>query len=298
MVCSAKENIFVFIKYCKGLRDNSNLHLNRYNQNQLIEIFSLKDLEDDAIFSNYQRYDFYQLLWFTNVAGDSSYFLDFNEYTIENNQIVLVFPGQIDRLDVRQKEGYLFTINNDILFTINQRLNSDYLNGYFSNVFISLNDNETIILENLLSLMVLEYADENRITLMQSYMEAFLFHVASLFEKSDFFKNLQKHITDPLVAGLMRLIDANFIIHRETDFYANSLGLTNRRLNEISMKGTGKTVKQHLQERLILEIKKEIRLHRKNLKEIAFDLGFSEPAYFTRFFKLHTGQTPSQFRDN
>jgi methylphosphotriester-DNA--protein-cysteine methyltransferase len=117
--------------------------------------------------------------------------------------------------------------------------------------------------------------------------------VSSLFEDSHTLNN-----GDIFVAELMKLIDKNFINEKETDFYANLLGVTNRKINELCKKGTGKTVKQHLQEKLILEIKKEIRLRRKSLKEIAFDLGFNEPAYFTRFFKQHTNLTPTEFRDN
>ena len=95
----------------------------------------------------------------------------------------------------------------------------------------------------------------------------------------------------------MRLIDDNYISHRETDFYSEKFGVTNKKLNLACLKGTGKTIKQHLQERLILEIKREISLGEKNLKEISFSLGFSEPAYFTRFFKKHTSLTPREFRD-
>jgi len=251
-------------------------------------------MDDDTIFENYQRYDFYQLLWFTKVGGDRTYFLDFNEYTIEENQVVLIFPGQIDKLDVQHKQGFLYAIHNDILFHINQHLNSDYLNGYSSNVFISLDSKTKEILEQLNKLILKEYYSENRLLLMESYMEAFLFHISYLFENSDTVKNK----SDSLVAGLMRLIDQNFIIQRETDFYAEKFGMTPKTINEACKKGTGKTVKQHLQEKLILEIKKEIRLNKKSLKEIAFDLGFNEPAYFTRFFKQHTSLTPTQFRDS
>ncbi|MDL2256864.1 helix-turn-helix transcriptional regulator, partial [Bacteroidales bacterium OttesenSCG-928-I14] len=67
-------------------------------------------------------------------------------------------------------------------------------------------------------------------------------------------------------------------------------------LNKLSISGTGKTVKQHLQDRLLLEAKKEIRLNNKSLKEIAFDLGFNEAAYFSRFFKKQTSLSPLQFR--
>lgn len=267
--------------------------MNQLKETPSIEIFRLEEMGDDTIFDNYQRYDFYQLLWFTQVEGDPTYFLDFDEYTLQENQIVLIFPGQIDKLDVAGKRGFLFAIHSDILFHINQRLNSDYLNGYFSNSFISLDPAAKRILSELNALMLEEYHAENRLPLMESYLAALLFHVSSLFEKS---VGLKAN-TDSFVAELMRLIDFNFVQERETDFYANRLNTSNKRVNELCKKGTGRTVKQHLQERLILEIKKEIRMGKKSLKEIAFDLGFNEAAYFTRFFKQHTSMTPTQFRD-
>jgi len=275
------------------LKKEKNIFLNQLKEEPFIEIFRLEDM-NDTIFDNYQRYDFYQLLWFTRAGGNCSYFLDFNEYIIKEDQFVLIFPGQIDRLDIEGKEGFLFTIHNDIFYQINQRIKSDYLNGYFAHTFVTADNETRKILEQIRSLILTEYTSENRIVLMQSYMEAFLFYLSSLFETTDIFKNR----SDFLVSKLMRLIDLNFIRQRENDFYAAELGVSIKKLNEDCKKGTGKTVKQHLQEKLILEIKKEIRLKQKNLKEIAFDLGFNEAAYFTRFFKKHTSMTPKEFRDS
>ena len=266
--------------------------LNQLKKDQYIEIFDL-DNADDSIFGNYQRYDFFQIIWFTEVGGDPTYFLDFQEYTLKEDQIVIVYPGQIDRMDIQHKKGYLFAINSDTFFNINRRLNSDFLNGYLSNIFITLNDSVKKTLEILLDLMLSEYRSKNRIILMESYLEAFLFHINSLLGDTTLSKNNQATV----VAELMKLIDYNYITERETKFYAKELGLTIRRLSELTQKGTGKTVKEHLHERLILEAKREIHLNRKSLKEIAFDLGFNEPAYFTRFFKQHTTMTPSEFKD-
>jgi len=276
------------------LEERKNIILNQLRENPFIEIFRLEELVDDVVFGNYQRYDFYQLIWFEKVGGDRSYFLDFKEYTLDDNQLLLIFPGQIDRMDPHDKEGYLFAIHNDILFSINQHINSHYLNGYFSNIFLSPDRKTKEALEKIRGLLFEEYHSRNRIMLMQIYMEALLFQIASLFEDTNVIVNK----SDLQVAQLMRLIDDNFISQRETNFYAEQCGVSIKRVNEMSLKGTGKTVKQHLQERLILEIKKEIRLNRKSLKEIAFDLGFNEPAYFTRFFKLHTMMTPTDFRDS
>ncbi|SHG15776.1 helix-turn-helix domain-containing protein [Dysgonomonas macrotermitis] len=268
------------------------MYLNQLKNERFIEIFKLEDLEN-SIFGHYQRYDFFQLIWFTKVEGGPTYFLDFNEYTLSDQQVLLVFPGQIDKMEPKGKQGYLFAIQNDVFFDVNRRIGSDYLNGYLSNVFIPVDEKTKAILERIMDLILLEYNSEKRLMLMTNYLESFLFHVLTLFEDTDVFKNK----CDLLVARLMRSIDENFIEHRDTDFYAGKFGMSNRSINDASRKGTGKTVKQHLQERLILEIKKEIRLNEKSLKEIAFDLGFNEPAYFTRFFKQQTTITPTEFRD-
>lgn len=274
------------------LKKEENTSLKQLKKPPFIEIFRIQNL-DNSIFDNYQRYDFYQLMWFTEVGGNLSYFLDFNEYTIEKNQVILIFPGQIDMMDTRGKEGYLFAIDNETFFRMNQRIGSDYLNGYLSNAFISLNDEIKTILEKLIELLLLEYNANNRIGLLESYMEAFLFQISSFFENTD----IDKKNYDSVISELMKLIDRNFIYQKETDFYADKFSMSNKTINEICKKGTGKTVKQHLQERLILEIKKEIRLNEKSFKEIAFNLGFNEAAYFTRFFKKHTALSPKDFRN-
>ncbi|MDL2290234.1 helix-turn-helix domain-containing protein [Paludibacteraceae bacterium OttesenSCG-928-F17] len=272
---------------------NKTVELNTLGDTPFIELFQLENSED-SIFNNYQRYDFYQLLWFTEIKGNSSYLIDFQEFEIKENQLMLIFPGQVDRLDINGKKGYLFAIHSEIFFQMNQRINSPYLNGYFSNIPIHLTDGVKDILERLMYLFQLEYNDKKRLELLECYMEAILFHLASYFEQDA--DSLKEFSTD--MASLMKLIDYNFIDEQEIDFYAVQLGISKKKLNELSLKGTGKTVKQHLQERLILEIKKEIRLNRKSLKEIAFDLGFNEPSYFTRFFHKHTALTPTQFKES
>ena len=273
------------------MQENKAAILNRLMADFPIGIFRLEE-DNEALFGDYQRYDFYQLVWFQEVGNDPTYFIDFNEYTLEDGQIVLVFPGQIDRPDTEGKKGFLFTIRNDVFFNINQRINSDFLNGYFSNVFVVPDKETKDILDKLMLLILPEYSSQKREMLLEAYMQVFLYYVSSLFENSNIGQR-----NDTVVAEIMKLIDRNFINEKETDFYAEKLGLSNRRINELCKQGTGKTVKQHLQERLILEIKKEIRLREKSLKEIAFDLGFNEPAYFTRFFKQHTSLTPTEFRD-
>jgi len=275
------------------LEGNKDIFLNRLPENRFIEIFRLEALDTEPKFDNYQRYDFFQIIWFTKVGGNVIYMLDFKEYQLQENQIVLIFPGQIDSLDIRHKEGFLIAIHSDIFFNISQHINSDYLNGYYSNVFVSPDPKTKKILEQINYLILEEYEKDNRLILMENYLGAFLFHISALQKVA-----AEQSNYDPTVADIMKLIDHNFIHQHTTSFYAAKMGMTIKRINEVCIKGTGKTIKQHIQERLILEIKKEIRLNKKSLKEIAFNLGFNEPGYFTRFFKQHTALTPTEFKNS
>lgn len=264
-----------------------------YNKTDFsIEIFRLEELTN-TLFSNYQRYDFHQIIWFVKTKGDNLYSIDFNKYTISDNQIVIIYPRQIERVDLKGKEGFLFAINNDIFFEINQKINSDYLNGYFSNVFISLDKKRTLTLNHIQNLIIEEYNDQNRSVLMESYLQSFLFHIASFNEN----KILSNNRNVVLFIEFVKLTDNNFIRNRDVVFYAKELNISEKKLNEVCKALSGKTTKQFIQERLILEIKKEIKLGTKNLKEIAFELGFNESAYLTRFFKQQTSISPSEFKE-
>ncbi|NMA73332.1 MAG: helix-turn-helix domain-containing protein [Bacteroidales bacterium] len=257
-----------------------------------IYLFKLAEF-DEVILDANQENDFHQLLWITKCSGNNTCTIDYNDYTFRDNQIVVIYPRQTGEIDLEGKEGYLLVINNDIFFEINQIVNSNYLNGYFSNVFVSIDEKTRQSLTAILSLMFQEYEGLNREVLMKSYLQSLLFHVASLYRKDTLLNNQ----TTQLFVDFIKLVDQNFVEHREVKFYADELNLSEKKLNEICKTASGKTTKQFIQERLVLEIKKEIKSGTSTLKEIAFNLGFSEPEYFTRFFKQQTSMTPKEFSE-
>ena len=57
-----------------------------------------------------------------------------------------------------------------------------------------------------------------------------------------------------------------------------------------------KTITQLLHDRLILEVDRMLMAGNMTIKEIAFRLNFDDPAYFSRFYKKQTGQTPEDFK--
>ena len=83
--------------------------------------------------------------------------------------------------------------------------------------------------------------------------------------------------------------------HRPAD-YAKLLNVTVKTLNRMARQHLGKTVGDMISERLITQAKHELYLHDKPIKQIAFDLGFHDVAYFSRFFKTQTKVSPEVYR--
>lgn len=60
----------------------------------------------------------------------------------------------------------------------------------------------------------------------------------------------------------------------------------------------GLTLKGLFNQKKILEGKKELAFTNKSIKEVSYDLGYKDPAYFTRTFKTNTGLTPNDFKES
>lgn len=82
----------------------------------------------------------------------------------------------------------------------------------------------------------------------------------------------------------------------EVGAYASLLHLSAGHLSEVVKAQSGKPAIKHVHDRLVLEARRLLFYTPRSLKEIAFDLGFAEPSYFSRFFKRETDVTPAEYR--
>lgn len=100
-----------------------------------------------------------------------------------------------------------------------------------------------------------------------------------------------------IIFDVKELIDDNF---RNTLSAADWSALLNAYENvdaQALMKNkVGLSVPKLFRNKKLLEGKKEVAFSDKRIQEIAFDLGYTDPAYFNRAFKAETGQTPGDFR--
>lgn len=92
------------------------------------------------------------------------------------------------------------------------------------------------------------------------------------------------------------LVEAHFRDHLTLTEYAGRLSVTEARLNDICRRMADLPSKEIVHERLLQEARRLLRFSAVPVSEISYQLGFADPAYFSRFFTKRTGTPPTQFR--
>ncbi|MEC3862203.1 helix-turn-helix domain-containing protein [Mesobacterium sp. TK19101] len=100
-----------------------------------------------------------------------------------------------------------------------------------------------------------------------------------------------------LLARFEALIEARYTDHRPVADYAADLGVSPTHLSRVCRAATGRPASALIEDRLIREARRNLVYTNLTVATIAYALGFSDPAYFTRVFTRATGLAPRAFRD-
>jgi len=99
-----------------------------------------------------------------------------------------------------------------------------------------------------------------------------------------------------LFTRFLVLVEAHHRHHWPITRYADELGMTPERLNRLVRGETGQAALDIVHARLVREACRRLTYVAAPVSKLAFELGFEDPAYFCRFFKRHTGQSPRDYR--
>ncbi len=97
-------------------------------------------------------------------------------------------------------------------------------------------------------------------------------------------------------AKFTELVEKQFTQHHPLEEYATHIGISKPHLNSVCRQFANCSALQFIHQRLLLEAKRHLIYTAMSISDISHSLGFSEPPYFTRFFKRFTGQSPVEFR--
>ena len=171
----------------------------------------------------------------------------------------------------------------------------------FNNIYVDpvvvLSDKEARLFDSMLTELNNELNETAPSeSILRAYLQLFLAKSSAIKLKA-IAENYDKPEKDEQMERFKKLLDEHFLtLHKPSD-YASLLAMTPDNFTKRSVRYFKKTPSQLIQERLILEAKKQLHLTRKSIKEIAWNLKFQDEFYFSRVFKKFTKVSPQAFRD-
>ena len=104
------------------------------------------------------------------------------------------------------------------------------------------------------------------------------------------------HRHQALFTRFLLLVEQHFLEHWPLQRYGERLGLSLQRLNRLTRSACGRSALELVHERLTREACRRLIYIEAPAASLALELGFDDPAYFSRFFKRRTGLSPQQYR--
>ena len=98
------------------------------------------------------------------------------------------------------------------------------------------------------------------------------------------------------VLDFMRLLNTSYHQKPSLSFYANQLGVSESKLSKMVKKNFGKTLHDMQNERILAKAKQLLLEDELNIAQIGVSVNFFDEAHFSKFFKQHTGLTPTEFK--
>lgn len=241
--------------------------------------------------NNTHNHGQFEIIWFTKVEKENCTIqIDFVEYPIVADRFYIISSNQFHRMDRTGVQGLVISMSKDFYYATSP-VDMFQCRGIFS-INSIINQKKCTMCHTMIGLITEEYNGDCRYLLLEAYFKALFIHLVPIY-----ILHQPKDSDRKRVSTLMDLIEENYKEHKDVSFYSDLIGLSEKGLNDVCKKITEKTVKSLINERLLIEMKRDICRSNKPVKEIAYELGFKEPSYFCRLFKQKTGLTPEAFKD-
>lgn len=247
------------------------------------------------------KHSYYEMCFFTGGTGEHE--IDFVNHPIIAPSIHFIQPGQVHLIrrgdDYR---GYLVIFSEEFYHLRFQ--NIEVIPGYplvsklENGPILSLDKNQYHdfyqLIDNIEKELTTKDSDSEEIII--SYLKIFFLKLRQNFSRLISMQNQTGGTFQKTVYTFNQLVDKYHNQIHHVKEYAEIMGESPVQINRAIKQVTGKTASDIIMERLILEAKRLLLFSDLSNKEVAYQLNYDDPSYFTRIFRKKTGFTPSGFR--
>ncbi len=249
-------------------------------------------------------HDFYTIIFVKEAYG--SHFIDFSEYKIIPGSVFFVSPGQVHQIVVQKPdpEGDILMFNEE--FLAHNFISESFIKNI--GLFSCTIDTPPLELPDDALKTLTRFSEEIReafnsdssykFEIISSYLKLFFIECIkySVIPDSDNTQKLQSG--RQIIFTFKDLLKKNYKDWHKVSEYAEEMNISPDYLNSVLKNNLGKSSKELITDRIILEAKR-LGLHTElSTKEIAYQLGYEDPSHFSKLFKNQTRESFSDFRNN
>lgn len=247
------------------------------------------------------RTDFYHIIWFQQ--GSPTHLVDFKPIKIKSNTLLFLNKDIVQRFDDKSKFGGKAILFTDSFFCKTEADHKFLRNSILFNDLFSVSQIQAQKQSKLFSDLLQQMTDElqgikdnSQADILQNLLHNFLLHSERERRKQNF-TEIKKGPDLDYVMLFKDLLETDYKNQKQVNYYAKQIIITEKRLNQATTKILGKSPKELIDDRVLLEAKRILAHTTESVKEIAYHLGFEEPTNFIKYFKKHSTLTPSEFRE-
>ena len=238
------------------------------------------------------KHNFYHLVFIFD--GKGWHEIDFKRYEVKSGAFFFMRPAQVHSWSMSKSDKgiviefeslSMFSGEELLVLTEAVRPSSDY---------VLLKNSHKREFSSLCQSMLDEYEGQQKD--FETLLRLDLGKLIILFSRTLKERPIKLSKVSKFREDFNELIEKNFRLHHNVDFYAKESGLSTKSLTAKVKRIMGKNVREIIQDRCILESKRLLAYSDMSVSEISLVLGYEDPNYFTRFFKLKTKTNPGKFR--
>ena len=267
-------------------------------------VFKLFSFDDNGFFETIQRNNYFSLIWI--IEGNGRLTADFAEYDFTENSLLAFAPYQPYMITAeRPIKGKAIYFHPEF-FCIHKHQEEIGSNGVlYNNVyqppFVKVDEVSEAAFKMLFQQLETEMQNPAlaQYELLVSYLKIILITASRLkIEQQPLAAEKVKDHKEPFILQKLKdAIEKNFKTKHSPADYAEMLYISPKALAKMTKSHFNKTLSSLINERIIIEAKRELYLTNKTVKEIGYQLGYDDEYYFSRFFKINAEVSPQKYRD-
>ena len=233
-----------------------------------------------------------------------------NTFDVRSGSIMMTVPGNIIKVSsykpehIADAELYFLLISKEFMSGIHLDINRVYQESLrlwnYPCIRLSEDDISLLVEYFTLSRNILHSRIKNKKNVLGALVTSFAHVILELWTReishSRKAENPSTARINQLLERFIALVTEYHNTERGVAFYADKLCLSPKYLSKLIKQASGRSAPAWIDSFVILEAKNLLKYSDKSVKQIVYDLHFPNQSVFYKFFKAHTGMTPSEYR--